>query len=336
MLADVSVVIPTYNRAHLLKESLDSILRQTVPVREIIVVDDGSTDNTQELVRSYGQPVILLTQNRAGESAARNRGKAHASSEWIAFLDSDDVWRPTKIAKQLQYLEHHPSCDFIHTGYYLFQRNRKDIVVAACPHFLSDQYRVDYLLFGEPDWICPSTVLFRRNIPVTMPEWASGSTDAIFWFEFLRAGVQFGYVNEPLVGYRKHAGSMCLETKANSRGGSCLWQWVQQTYVSDPEEKERLLLNMLVKAMNRLERAKRNHNWHGVDGYDEWREWLLEHWLSFLPLPEAINEYVYPPVVYTLQDLVTLPFRKLHRLSAKIQKWNISPIHLMKSTGGGQ
>ena len=326
MLADVSVIIPTYNRAHLLKESLDSILRQTVPVREIIVVDDGSTDNTQELVRSYGQPVILLPQNHAGEAAARNRGKTHASSEWVAFLDSDDVWRPTKIAKQLQYLEQHPSCDFVHTGYYIFQRNQKDHVQAACPHFLSGQYRVEDLLFGEPDWICPSTVLFRRNLPVTMPEWARIAADGITWCELIRAGIEFGYVNEPLAGYRRHEGSVGSQANAWSCGGSALWRWVQQTYVSDPEEKERLLLNMLVKAMNRLERAKRNHNWHGVNGYDEWREWLLEHWLSFLPLPEAINE-VYPPVVYTL---VFRMLRRLRRLSAKIQKWNILPIRALR------
>lgn len=99
--ADVSVVIPTYNRAHWLGELLDCVLGQTQPPREVIVVDDGSSDSTQQLCESYGDRVRYVWQPNAGVSSARNRGIAMARGSWIAFADSDDLWEPNKLEVQL-------------------------------------------------------------------------------------------------------------------------------------------------------------------------------------------------------------------------------------------
>ena len=92
----VSVIIPTYNRSHCLGDAIDSVLAQTHKNLEIIVVDDGSTDGTKDIVRSYGWPVKYIYQTNQGVSAARNRGIKEARSEWIAFLDSDDEWHQKK------------------------------------------------------------------------------------------------------------------------------------------------------------------------------------------------------------------------------------------------
>jgi glycosyltransferase involved in cell wall biosynthesis len=101
----VSAVIPTYNRSSQVCRAIDSVLAQTVRVEEIIVVDDGSTDGTADAVRDrYGCRVVLLEQENAGAAAARNRGIREARGEWIAFLDSDDVWMPTKIERQFEAL----------------------------------------------------------------------------------------------------------------------------------------------------------------------------------------------------------------------------------------
>lgn len=101
----VSVIIPTYNRqAHVLR-AIDCVLAQTVPVDEIIVVDDGSTDGSAEAIRNrYGSQVMVLHQQNQGVSAARNRGIRESRGEWIAFLDSDDVWLPTKMERQIEAL----------------------------------------------------------------------------------------------------------------------------------------------------------------------------------------------------------------------------------------
>lgn len=110
--AEVSAVIPVYNRRTDVIRAIESVLAQTVPVKEIIVVDDGSSDGTAEAVRSrYGARVRVLEQKNGGVSSARNTGIRAAQADWIAFLDSDDLWLPTKIEQQLQTL-HRCGSDF--------------------------------------------------------------------------------------------------------------------------------------------------------------------------------------------------------------------------------
>ncbi len=101
----VSVIIPTFNRAWCLQQAIDSVLAQDYPAMEIIVVDDGSTDDTGWLLEPYQQVIKVIRQNNAGVSAARNRGIRAAKGQWIALLDSDDIWLPGKLSRQMQYLQ---------------------------------------------------------------------------------------------------------------------------------------------------------------------------------------------------------------------------------------
>jgi glycosyltransferase involved in cell wall biosynthesis len=96
----VSVIIPTYNRARYLCLAIDSVLKQTYENNEILVIDDGSTDNTGEVIRQYGNRVISIYQKNSGVSAARNAGIMAAKGEWIAFLDDDDEWMPDYLSFQ--------------------------------------------------------------------------------------------------------------------------------------------------------------------------------------------------------------------------------------------
>lgn len=112
----VSVVIPTHDRASLVGRALDSVLAQSVPAGEVIVVDDGSSDGTAGVIRRRfpGVRVVELAERR-GVSAARNRGIAESEGEWIAFLDSDDEWRPRKLERQLEALAAEPAHRLCHT-----------------------------------------------------------------------------------------------------------------------------------------------------------------------------------------------------------------------------
>ncbi len=101
----VSVVIPTYNRAQQIARAIDSVIAQTGADCEIIVVDDGSRDATGDVVRPYGDRVRYVRQDNAGPSAARNRGWRMARHDWIAFLDSDDQWKPAKLRRQMELVE---------------------------------------------------------------------------------------------------------------------------------------------------------------------------------------------------------------------------------------
>lgn len=97
----VSAIIPTYNRAHIVCEAIDSILAQTYPNIETVVVDDGSTDDTLEQLKKYGKRIRIISQKNAGPAIARNRGVAESTGELIAFLDSDDIWLPSKLERQV-------------------------------------------------------------------------------------------------------------------------------------------------------------------------------------------------------------------------------------------
>ena len=111
----VSVVIPTYNRADFLHEAIASVLQQDYPHVDLIVVDDGSRDGTAAVVSGFGTAVQYLWQENRGVSAARNRGVAASTGDLIAFLDSDDLWLPSKVSAQVAYFEAHPDMQACHT-----------------------------------------------------------------------------------------------------------------------------------------------------------------------------------------------------------------------------
>ncbi|GAB5500683.1 MAG: glycosyltransferase [Pseudohongiellaceae bacterium] len=115
MAETVSVIIPSFNRRHCLPRALDSVLAQTVPALEIIVVDDGSSDGTRSLIASDYPQVTYLWQPNRGVSAARNAGIEAARGDWLAFLDSDDEWLPSKLELQLALASSMPQCPLVHS-----------------------------------------------------------------------------------------------------------------------------------------------------------------------------------------------------------------------------
>jgi len=114
-MSSISVVIPTHDRADLLPRALRSVLAQTLPPLEIIVVDDGSSDPTQQLMEQQFPRVRYLYQSNQGVSSARNRGIEAAQGDWIALLDSDDEWLPQKLQLQMQVLQARPGIRLCHT-----------------------------------------------------------------------------------------------------------------------------------------------------------------------------------------------------------------------------
>jgi glycosyltransferase involved in cell wall biosynthesis len=141
----ISVLIPTYNRAHYIREAIDSILAQEYDNLEIIVVDDGSTDDTPNVVqRIVGalratplrnrNPIKYFYQPNAGISAARNACLAHASGEYIAWCDSDDYWLAGKLQAQVEYMRKNPECEIVFTKYENFVIDEAMKEVAEVSH----------------------------------------------------------------------------------------------------------------------------------------------------------------------------------------------------------
>jgi glycosyltransferase involved in cell wall biosynthesis len=156
----ISVIIPTYNRAEILPRALKSVLSQTFPPDEIIVIDDGSTDETATIVNNDFPEVQYIYQENLGVSTARNTGIAHSGCDWIALLDSDDEWLPAKLQKQIFMLEENPGYRICHTDEIWIRRGRR-----VNPHKKHRKYGGEIYNFCLPLCvISPSSVLIEKTI----------------------------------------------------------------------------------------------------------------------------------------------------------------------------
>lgn len=160
----VSAVIPTFNRAELVQRAIDSALAQTLPVDEIVVVDDGSTDRTAEILQSrYGERIRYVRQDNGGVSKARNHGMSLARGQYIALLDSDDVWMPEKTRLQTEFLAAHP-----HIGMVLCDVRRVDVstdredILRRRDVLPRDGWVLDDLLIDPA--LVPASAMFRREV----------------------------------------------------------------------------------------------------------------------------------------------------------------------------
>ena len=159
----VSVVIPTYNRSMIVVNAISSVIAQTYKNIEILVVDDGSTDDTAERLSCFGSRIRYIKKENGGVSSARNQGIKMASGELIAFLDSDDEWLPEKTEKQVKYLNKRPDfgmviCDclfFDQNGHYIRKSNRR--LVLPKDGYVSH----DVLMYPS---LIPSTAIIRKNV----------------------------------------------------------------------------------------------------------------------------------------------------------------------------
>ena len=160
MLSLVSVIIPTYNRWPLVNEAVESVLAQSAQDFELIVVDDGSTDGTAKELAKFGARLRLFSQHRSGVSAARNLGVREARGRLLAFLDSDDFWRPEKLAVQTAFMERHPECQICQTKE-IWLRNG----VRVNPRVIHQKPSGDIFLRSlELCLVSPSAVMMTREI----------------------------------------------------------------------------------------------------------------------------------------------------------------------------
>lgn len=153
----VSIVIPTFNRAATIVRAVESVLQQTYRPLELIVVDDGSTDGTSEVLQAYGNAIVYVRQDNAGPAAARNRGIRESQGELVAFLDSDDVWLATKLERQVAVLEgagpEAPCC-------------LCDTLMRTPDGREQSSFAIAWLRMREPEglWLNPAAVLATRFV----------------------------------------------------------------------------------------------------------------------------------------------------------------------------
>jgi glycosyltransferase involved in cell wall biosynthesis len=203
---DVSVVIPTYNRYELLTRAVASVITQSYPPKEIIVVDEGSNDTTANIQQDYPD-IIYIYQSNQGVSAARNKGIETAKSEWIAFLDSDDTWHKEKLQKQMQFHQNNPEILMSYTDE-VWIRDARVVKIPKKYRKIGKDVFIENLSYCN---IAPSSVvmhekiikkvgLFDEKIPVC--------EDYDLW---LRIALEhtIGYIDEALIyKYAGHQGQL--------------------------------------------------------------------------------------------------------------------------------
>ncbi len=203
----VSVVIPAYNAAATLPETLDSVFRQSFADLEVIVVDDGSTDATRDVLATYGDRVRVLRKANEGKPAAtRNLGVRAARGEYVAFLDADDCWTENKLELQVALLDQRPEVGLVYTGDVTIDERGRRLSVNPCP--AGARGRIHELLTVHNVMVGSSVVARRRAIEDVggFDEDLTSIENWDLWIRIAR-GWAVDCVDEPLTLYRVHAGN---------------------------------------------------------------------------------------------------------------------------------
>lgn len=206
----VTVIIPTYNRREYVQEAIDSVITQTFHDYDIIVIDDGSTDGTREaLPERYGDQIHYVWQTNQGESAARNHALARATGHYIAFLDSDDLWLPDKLDKQVALLEQQQDIGAAFCQAWIINEFGQRIAANPLGEGLADERLTLENLCLDNDVVGPSTALVRRNIFDQVGGFDAQIHYGEDWDLWLRIAAEHRLVTipEPLASLRRHQGT---------------------------------------------------------------------------------------------------------------------------------
>ncbi|MBC7350807.1 MAG: glycosyltransferase [Thermogutta sp.] len=259
----VSVVIPVHNGERYLETTIQSVLNQTYTRLEIIVVNDGSTDGSRNVLRKYKDRIQLFEQPQLGVGAARNRGVLEARGELVAFLDQDDWWFPTKIEKEVDELFRSDS-GLVHTNTLYFDDSTQTFCDPLDPLAKPEEYIgwcYDRLLLGNA--ICNSSVVVRRVLfaQVGLCDYrieGNSVQDYDLWLRLAQV-TPFGFVEEPLTVFRLHPGQGTNNRRLMLREQIKILQWRLPTSDRERRRKLRKRLAGLADLLGRFELDFQDH-----------------------------------------------------------------------------
>lgn len=197
----ISIIIPTYNSSQYIKEAIDSALSQSYKNIEIIIVDDGSTDNTEDVIKSYNgiEKIIYIKKRNGGPASARNLGITQAKGNYIAFLDADDIWDKCKLEKQMD-IARKKNLDLVHTNrFYLDQKDKISDSInlkTTTTHLIKENFITNSSVMIKTDVL--KNNLFNESPKLFAVE------DYDLWLRLSFQKYSFGYIPEKLTGYRRH------------------------------------------------------------------------------------------------------------------------------------
>lgn len=279
----VSVIIPTYNYAKYLPETIDSVLRQTYQDLEIIVIDDGSTDNTKEIIQRYirsSDKIKYILQENKGPAAARNRGIKEAKGEYIAFLDSDDIWVTEKLDIQASYLEQNKDIFFLYAKADVLNEHGKKIGIKP----ESNQHHEFKKLIFEWGYFPTATVMIRKECFDKVGFFSEDlriMEDIHLWIRISRHYKMHG-MDQILGIYHRHSNNVTLNKELVYKSTAMVYEKILAEFPNDvPRKKLRqriaqyyYQLGKYYFDLQRYPDATR-HVWHAIKTYPFVRQNLL-------------------------------------------------------------
>jgi len=212
MTLTVSVIIPVYNQTQFVGQAIDSVLAQTFTDYEIIVVNDGSTDETTQVLAQYTAHIRVIHQANAGLSAARNSGLRVAKGEFIAFLDADDLWYSTALATLVTYLRHHPTTDLVCGAWDLIDETGSVIKPPNKPSIFQARVRANFLrAIATGNLFLVHALLVRRKCFEccgTFDPTLKAVEDWDLWIRMAMHGHTVKMIDVPVAHYRRHSNCM--------------------------------------------------------------------------------------------------------------------------------
>lgn len=207
-MADVSVIIPTHNRAQIVKGAIESVLAQTDPVREILVINDSSSDDTDAVLKQYGDSIRVFQASVGGAAPARNIAMRAAVGEWIGFLDDDDIWLPAKVERQMALVGNNPKLGLVFCADHAVNDNLEILRT----RFITPESRGDaFELLLKRNFIVQSCAMARRDAVKQAGYMDPSLRFAPDWDLWLKIAARYSidFVPEPLA-LTRHSASGCL------------------------------------------------------------------------------------------------------------------------------
>lgn len=300
--ATASVVIPCYNGAEYLRAALDSVAAQTIQPLEVIVVDDGSTDNSVAVAREWNPSVRIVPQKNSGPSVARNRGIDEARGDWIAFLDADDLWKPEKLERQLAVIA--PDVVAVHSYWYAFGA-REFFYDFGASQGSSPTYTVEQFVRRKLP-LNMSNIMVRRSLAARFPTWTSFAEDTLYFIELSRLG-RIELICEPLTGTRFHHCSATARPGVQSLFYETFFRWLQMQGVGvNPDLARQLETEMRESCLELAWLAFWNRDWPSLRQHER----VLTQFCSDHPqVQQLLAKHRYPNWVYHLKDRIEGVFR---------------------------
>lgn len=227
----ISVIIPTYNRAELIREALQSVFSQTFQNFEVIVVDNGSTDHTGDVVAQFGNRVRTVLTGRSSIGSARNEAIRRATGDYLAFLDNDDLWKPEKLERHLKFAQDHPDCVLTYTDALQFSNQGEDPKSFAGRFpAISNPAHIFGPMITEYAIPLTSTVMikasFLQKTGLLFPVEVGVIEDLDLFLRILMAGGKFAYLPEPLTMRRMHDSNFSSDNGRRFRQRKVLYSYL--------------------------------------------------------------------------------------------------------------